>query len=146
MKKAHLHQPAFTQGCATCHEPHGGDNEHLLRASSPNKLCLECHGPDNAPKKADAEHMVSIFDGKVLLPENYFAKVPVLPIKYNLGHPVDGHPVSDVMDPTNISKVRTQINCLTCHQPHASAQPDLLVKDQANNAAFCASCHTNLQK
>ena len=25
-----------------------------------------------------------------------------------------------------------------------SAQPDLLVKDQANNMAFCASCHKNL--
>lgn len=148
MKKAHLHQPAFQQGCATCHEAHGGDNEHLLRTASVNKLCLECHGPDASPKKVDVEgkQMVSIFDGKVLLPENYFQKVSILPLKYNLGHPVEGHPVSDVMDPTNITKVKTAINCLTCHQPHASAQPGLLVKDQANNAAFCATCHTNLTK
>ncbi len=32
MKKAVHHQPAFKQGCATCHEPHGSDNDHLLRA------------------------------------------------------------------------------------------------------------------
>lgn len=145
-KKKYRHQPAFEQGCATCHEPHGGDNEHLLRASAPNKLCLECHGPDSKPQKLESEHLVAIFDGRVKLPENYFAKVPILPIKYGLGHPVDGHPVSDVMDPTNISKVKTPMNCLTCHQPHASAQPDLLVKDQANNTLFCAGCHTNLQK
>lgn len=143
-KKAHLHQPAFTQGCATCHEPHGGENLHLLRASSPNKLCLECHGPDVNPKKLESEHLIAIFDGKVRLPEDYFRKVPILPIKYGRGHPVERHPVSDVMDPSDLTKVLKPINCLTCHQPHSSAKPGLLVKDQANNMAFCMACHTNL--
>jgi predicted CXXCH cytochrome family protein len=145
-KKKYLHQPAFEQGCTTCHEPHGGDNTHLLRLASPNKLCLECHGPDAAPQELKSDHLVAIFDGKVKLPEDYFAKVPVLPLKYNLGHPVDGHPVSNVMDAKDITKVKTAIDCMTCHQPHASAQPDLLVKDQTNNSAFCASCHMNLTK
>jgi len=143
-KKAHLHQPAFGQGCGTCHEPHGGDNEHLLRASSPNKLCLECHGPDAKPQKLESEHLVAIFDGKVKLPEDYFTKVTLLPIKYGRGHPVDQHPVSDIMDPSDLTKVLKPINCLTCHQPHSSAQPGLLVKDQPNNMAFCITCHTNL--
>jgi predicted CXXCH cytochrome family protein len=145
-KKAHLHQPAFEQGCFVCHEPHGGNNLHLLRSATPNKLCLECHGPEAKPAKLESEHLVAIFDGKVKLPEDYSAKVPALALKYNLGHPVDGHPISDVMDPANITKVKTAINCMTCHQPHASAEPDLLVKDQVNNAAFCATCHTNLSK
>jgi predicted CXXCH cytochrome family protein len=145
-KKLHLHQPAFEQGCFVCHEPHGGDNIHLLRSASPNKLCLECHGPDAKPAKLESDHLVAIFDGKVKLPENYFTKVPILPLKYNIGHPVDHHPVSDVMDPNDISKVKTAMNCMTCHQPHASAQPDLLAKDQVNNAAFCASCHKSLTK
>ncbi len=144
MKKAHLHQPAAAQGCATCHEPHGGENQHLLRAASPNKLCLECHGPDMAWQKLETEHLVTIFGGKVKLPEDYFRKVPILPIKYGRDHPVDRHPVSDVMDPSDVTKVLKPINCLTCHQPHSSAQPSLLVKDQANNMAFCMSCHTNL--
>jgi predicted CXXCH cytochrome family protein len=145
-KKAHLHQPAFEQGCFVCHEPHGSNNLHLLRAATPNKLCLECHGPDSKPAKLESDHLVTIFDGKVKLPENYFAKVPILPLKYNLGHPVEGHPVSDVMDPTDMSKVKTAISCSTCHQPHSSAQPDLLVKDQVNDVLFCATCHKNLTK
>ncbi len=143
MKKAHLHQPAAVQGCATCHEPHGGENEHLLRAASPNKLCLECHGPEVNPQKLEAEHLVTIFGGKVRLPEDYFRKVPLLPIKYGRGHPTDKHPVSDVMDPSDVSKVLKPVNCLSCHQPHSSAQPDLLVKDQVNNMAFCMTCHTS---
>ena len=143
-KKAHTHQPAFEQGCATCHEPHGGDNANLLRAKTPNQLCLECHGPDAKPAKLESEHMVAIFDGKVKLPENYFAAVSILPLKYGLGHPVERHPISDLVDPSDRSKVVTALNCLTCHQPHASAQPDLLIKDQANNKAFCESCHKGL--
>ncbi len=145
-KKAVLHQPVFEQGCAICHEPHGNGNQHLLRVTETNKLCLECHGPDTKPQKLESDHLVAIFGGAVKLPENYFAKVPVLPLKYNLGHPLDGHPVSDVMDPTDVTKVKTAMNCLTCHQPHASAQPGLLAKDQANNALFCAGCHKNLGK
>jgi len=139
-KKVH-HQPVFVQGCYTCHEPHGGDNEHLLRASTPNALCLECHGPDAKQTKLPSEHLVAIFDGKVKLPEDYFAHTPVLPLVYGAGHPVEGHPVSDLHDLRDSTKVITAINCLTCHQPHASAKPDLLVNDQENNQAFCYTCH-----
>lgn len=143
-KKPAHHQPAFTQGCATCHTPHGGDIDHLLRAKG-NALCLECHGPDSVPQKDEADHMLTIFNGTVKLPEDYYTKnkVPVLPLRYGLGHPVDGHPVSDVMDPANVSKVKTPMSCLTCHQPHASGAAGLLVKDQANNMGFCDMCHKN---
>ena len=81
--------------------------------------------------------------GTVAKPDN---KVVVLPLKYGRGHPTNGHPISDVMDPTNITKVQAQINCLSCHQPHASTQPDLLAKDQLNNMAFCSTCHKDLTK
>jgi predicted CXXCH cytochrome family protein len=147
-KKHFVHQPAFKQGCATCHEPHGGENDHLLRAKTANVLCLECHGPDSQPKKIEAEHVITIFNGKVRLPEDYFAKnkVVVLPLKFGRGHPIEGHPVSDVIDPTDVTKVHAKIDCLSCHQPHASTQPDLLAKDQANNLAFCSSCHKDLTR
>lgn len=138
-KKAHLHQPAFVQGCATCHEPHGGDNEHLLRRAGVNVLCLECHGPDVEPKKLESEHLVAIFDGKVRLPENYFNRVPLLPLKYDMGHPTEHHPVSDV---TN-AKTNISMNCLTCHQPHSGKEEGMLVKDQRNDMAFCKTCHAN---
>ena len=143
-KKAVHHQPVFGQGCGTCHTPHGGENDHLLRAKG-NGLCLECHGPDAAPQKLEAENVLTIFNGTVKLPADYYQKnkVPVLPLRFGLGHPVEYHPVSDVMDPTNPGKVKASLSCLTCHQPHASAQPDLLVHDQANNMQFCDTCHKN---
>jgi len=143
-KKSVHHQPAFAQGCSTCHTPHGGDNDHLLRAKG-NALCLECHGPDSTPQKDEADHLLTIFNGTVRLPDDYYKKngVAILPLRFGLGHPVDYHPVSDVMDPTDQSKIKTPLSCLSCHQPHASGQPDLLVNDQVNNMAFCDNCHKN---
>ena len=144
-KKPVRHQPAFVQGCGTCHEPHGGERDKLLRADG-NKLCLECHGPDSVPQEDKAGGVYKIFDGKVILPGDYYKKnkVPILPLRYGKGHPIAGHPVSDVTDPTNLSKVIQKIGCLTCHQPHASAHADLLVNDQENNTKFCATCHKDL--
>jgi predicted CXXCH cytochrome family protein len=97
------------------------------------------------PQKLEAEHMITIFNGQVKLPEEYFTKngVATLGLKYGLGHPVAGHPVGDVMDPADITKVKNHLACLSCHQPHASAQAGLLVKDQQNNMTFCDSCHKN---
>ena len=43
-KKKNLHQPAFEQSCAICHEPHGGDNEHLLRVKSANASASSAMG------------------------------------------------------------------------------------------------------
>jgi predicted CXXCH cytochrome family protein len=143
-KKAHRHQPAFEQGCAICHEPHGNGNAHLLRTAGISQLCLECHGPNAKPQKLEEEHLVAIFDGKVKLPESYFATLRTLPLQYGRGHPVDRHPVSDLVDPNDLKKVLIPINCLSCHQPHASAQPGLLVKDEAFGMAFCGECHKGL--
>jgi len=140
-KKSHLHQPAFEQGCYVCHEPHGGENLHLLRAKNVNALCLECHGPDHEPAKLESEHLVTIFDGKVKLPEDYFSKVAVLPLRYGLGHPTEKHPVSDVIDLQ--TKASVPMNCLTCHQSHAGEQQGMLVKDQKDDLAFCKTCHVN---
>lgn len=139
-KKAHLHQPAFQQGCATCHEPHGGANAKLLRAADVNTLCLGCHGPNASPQAVKGTNQVAIFDGKAGLPNDYFRKVPALPLKDGLGHPIANHPISGVVKLKD--KPSVQMTCLTCHQPHASAKPSLLANDQEPNMAFCNMCHT----
>ena len=139
-KKKYIHQPASDLGCATCHEPHGGTNAHLLRKANVNELCLECHGPDASPQKVEDQHLVAIFDGKVKLPADYFGKVPVLPLKYGRGHPTENHPISGALNTKTGTTV--QMNCLSCHQPHASLKRGLLVNDQEPNMAFCKNCHT----
>jgi predicted CXXCH cytochrome family protein len=139
-KKRVHHQPAFVEGCGTCHTPHGGENQHLLRVKDINTLCLECHGPDAPePKNLENEHLVAIFDGQVKLREDYFKKISILPLKYGTGHPTEGHPVANAIN--RKTKTPSALNCLSCHQPHASANGGLLVKDQEVNMAFCKTCH-----
>jgi predicted CXXCH cytochrome family protein len=38
-----LHQPVKTEGCESCHSPHGSPNPHLLKTSNLNVFCLKCH-------------------------------------------------------------------------------------------------------
>lgn len=141
-----LHGAAFKTGCSSCHEPHGGENNNLLRTKSINGLCLECHGPETVPVPGKDGRSVTIFNGRVKLPGNYFNRVPAIATKYGLGHPIEKHPVVDQMDPTDPTKVRAAINCSSCHQPHASAERNLLVKDQVNNLMFCAGCHREMAR
>jgi DmsE family decaheme c-type cytochrome len=37
------HVPVKTEGCTSCHTPHGSTNPRLLRVSLINLLCLQCH-------------------------------------------------------------------------------------------------------
>lgn len=39
----HEHPPVKTEGCVSCHLPHGSSNARLLKRSQVNLLCLECH-------------------------------------------------------------------------------------------------------
>jgi DmsE family decaheme c-type cytochrome len=37
------HLPVKTEGCSSCHTPHGATNPRLLRVSQTSLLCLQCH-------------------------------------------------------------------------------------------------------
>jgi predicted CXXCH cytochrome family protein len=145
-QKKFLHQPAFGLGCSTCHEAHGSDNKDLLRTNKVSSLCLECHSSDSKSVPVKDSNFATIFNGSVKVPEGYLSTVPAVAIKYGLGHPIAGHPVVDQMDPGDNTKVRIAINCSSCHQPHASAERNLLVNDQVSNIKFCAGCHDRMGK
>ncbi|WP_433965312.1 cytochrome c3 family protein [Tunturiibacter gelidiferens] len=37
--------PIQTEGCTSCHFPHGSSNPRLLIRNNVNSLCLQCHSP-----------------------------------------------------------------------------------------------------
>jgi DmsE family decaheme c-type cytochrome len=39
------HAVVKTEGCMSCHTPHGGPNPRLLNRSNVNTICLQCHSP-----------------------------------------------------------------------------------------------------
>jgi hypothetical protein len=54
-----------------------------------------------------SEHLVSIFNGQVKLPEYYWQGHGAAH-QIRRGHPIENHPISDVMDPSNLNKVRNR--------------------------------------
>lgn len=45
------HVPVKTEGCGSCHTPHGSTNARLLRVSQVNLQCLQCHTfPTSSPR------------------------------------------------------------------------------------------------
>lgn len=41
------HPVIKTEGCTSCHSPHGSQNARLLNVSNVNTLCLQCHSETN---------------------------------------------------------------------------------------------------
>jgi DmsE family decaheme c-type cytochrome len=39
------HAVVKTEGCMSCHTPHGGPNPRLLNRANVNTICLQCHSP-----------------------------------------------------------------------------------------------------
>ena len=42
------HPPIKTEGCTSCHFPHGSPNSRLLIRSNVNSLCMQCHRPSES--------------------------------------------------------------------------------------------------
>ena len=53
------HTPVKTEGCISCHSPHGSPNARLLNVSNVNTLCLQCHSDFNNANKAGVRGGVS---------------------------------------------------------------------------------------
>ncbi|MGO9305534.1 MAG: cytochrome c3 family protein [Candidatus Korobacteraceae bacterium] len=138
-----LHAAAFRDGCFTCHNGHGGDRPNLLRATMDgNKLCLECHSPRRRPGFDKATQMVTIFDGTVELPADYFVRMPPLNLQNmdTTGHPTASHPVVAAVDRGDPDKKRP-MTCLSCHLPHAGVSSGLFVSNTATTMPLCGRCH-----
>jgi predicted CXXCH cytochrome family protein len=104
---------------------------------------MSCHSTEIKPQKIANQKLVSILGGSVRLPGDYFDSVPRVTLKSGLGHPIDGHPVSDRTDPVDPKKV-TKISCLTCHQAHAGDAKAMLITNQPPSLSFCRKCHKDM--
>jgi len=132
-----LHGPYEKGECLICHDPHSSEFKAQTRTSV-NSLCLECHAPGRTAAKT-----VSLFNLKTISLADFEAipKVELDPTR-RFGHPRPTHPVAEVADPLHAGE---KISCLSCHDPHASTLPNLLVL--ANDGGnMCEACHRAIDK
>jgi DmsE family decaheme c-type cytochrome len=114
--------------CATCHDPHGTNSDHLLKAVDTDALCFQCHGEKTGPFLF--EHGAATEGCTTTC------------------HKPHGSPFRALL------AFQEPFLCLQCHTPHGAAgqatdsvsvpgQPNAL---QHQRAMFtrCTNCHSQL--
>jgi len=136
-KEPVLHGPYKNGQCLTCHDPHSSEFKAQTRAAG-NSLCLECH----APKRVTLD-TVSLFSSQKIAKVDFEA-IPKIELDPTLrfGHPRPTHPVAEVADPLSGGE---KMSCLSCHAPHASTLPNLLVTAKGGGDV-CDACHRAVDK
>jgi predicted CXXCH cytochrome family protein len=117
------HRPYKSGQCLVCHEPHASDFPKQTRAEI-SILCQSCHGNNQPDVKVNADaKTVSLLGGRRLDLASY-EKAP----KIELGHSKKNSPfvVSPPPAVKDFGKADAELNCMTCHDPHASKAEHLL--------------------
>jgi predicted CXXCH cytochrome family protein len=144
------------QGCPSCHTaPHGKQKaEKSLKEKVPG-LCFQCHDKQNfsrahvhppvAAGDCTACHNPHASDNGALLaqPLPYLCQTCHDDKKdgrhilqsYGLG---DDHPIQGRKDP---SRIRRELSCTSCHNPHSSTFPRLFTAEATTTGALCMQCH-----
>ena len=81
MKKAVLHQPAFEPGLRDLPRASRRGQRTTAARRQSTRFVWSATGPNAKPQKLEGEHLITIFNGKVKLPEDYFKKVILLPLQ-----------------------------------------------------------------
>ena len=96
----------------THHTPAGTTS---LFGAKGNAFGVGCQGPDSAPQQDEAKHLLPIFSGTDRLIDDDDKKTrsrscPCLSVQATR---LTIHPVSDGMDPSDLSTVKTPLSCLS---------------------------------
>jgi predicted CXXCH cytochrome family protein len=132
------HEPFKTGQCLVCHDPHTSEYKAQTRAPV-NTLCFSCHGqnPPNVNVNTETKLVTTLGDQRMSLEAYRQAPKLKLDPSGTSGHPVMGHPLTG-KDPR--SKDGT-LSCLSCHNPHSSALPELMPAGVKSQMDLCSECH-----
>ncbi len=115
------------KACFTCHSKIEKEIEEKSNVHGPvgGGKCGYCHSPHASP---------FIFQLRRNVNDVCFS---CHPDKIDGNHPVVFHPVGDAPDPRNSER---ELNCISCHYPHASDNKSLLT-NSGSYFALCQECH-----
>jgi predicted CXXCH cytochrome family protein len=141
--------------CLTCHQPHQGTQEKLLRDKVPD-LCFMCH--DRAKFQRKNKHVpaasglcFACHDAHAS-PNPAVSRLPINEVCLSChpsipegGHAAGtftsaGHPLTGKKDPKSKYGILT---CASCHDPHSSAYIDLFKYKADKPFDICVHCHPN---
>ncbi len=149
LSKKSVHDPVKAENCESCHKRHGFA-QRLVLVANDNELCFGCHSDLKEKFSSGSVHIpVSkgycwdchdphASDKKALLrsgPEGMDDPASCL-MCHNPSLEPD-------LQAARQHQPFAKLQCLSCHQPHNSAQPGLLSQ---NSPTLCLSCHQKDQE
>jgi predicted CXXCH cytochrome family protein len=163
----HAHKPVRDGRCGACHDAHASDHVFQLRAE-PDRLCASCH--EHAPLfehidgAARRHGALDAETGCLTCHDGHASMMPALLVSSPLDLCLSCHDTSvltsegrtltnmaDLLstNPDHHGPIR-RADCSACHDPHASANPNLLEKHyppmfyapfDLKTYELCFSCH-----
>jgi predicted CXXCH cytochrome family protein len=132
------HGPYSQGNCVVCHSPHSSNWTNQLLAPTQD-LCMGCHVRGRLKVNAKRRTAKVPWGATITLDRLKGSQYIGLDQARNVNHPVEGHPVRGPN--TAQGAGASEISCLSCHQPHHSAMPNLLPAKFLTETALCESCH-----
>ena len=138
-----VHQPFKAGECLSCHQPHGADNEFLLKGTgSSGGLCLGCHDSSaftrlhvHAPVATGG---CSSCHDPHRSAEKGLLKGPVNSLCFNCH--ID---IKELISSSKIIHPPIKVaGCISCHDPHSSANLNLGVRKMPE---LCFECHKTIE-
>lgn len=123
--------------CISCHKVHP-DEEHLLVKQEPD-VCLTCHKTVQASFRMPSRHPLK--ERKVLCSQCHNPHQPEIPPTATSLQQSCVSCHQEKRGPFRFPHRPVSFNCLSCHLPHSSTNPDLLTLRQPS---LCLQCHTSL--
>jgi len=156
LNHSHVHGPAGVFRCVDCHDPASKPNKYQVRAKGA-ELCMECHLEKMRKFNENKYVHGPVGAGLCLVchnahasefPAQLHAKTNVICLgchdkvkkEVHVGRGVGGkgHPLEDVMDPTNPGR---ELSCASCHDPHGGQASALFRRNITSRFALCQICH-----
>jgi predicted CXXCH cytochrome family protein len=138
LKMPFVHTPLKKGDCTGCHNPHAASHGKLLEGDS-KKICSSCHA-DIIPSGSISTHKV-VLDGECMKchdPHSSNSKNNL--VKAGNALCLDCHKsIGDAVTKNKHKHNPVEKGCFTCHEPHASAKGEFLLKNKTN--ALCVGCH-----
>lgn len=149
----YIHGPVAGGSCSVCHDPHGSKFKHSL-INEQEVLCFSCHEFGREFKDMPIQHQPFLTghceechdphatDNRWVLTKSseklcFKCHKPDVGVFKNHIHPYNVKPKDRNLSSVRLSESGT-LECISCHDPHASRVEHLLRGNQQNT---CLGCH-----
>ena len=131
-----VHPPVAEGECLACHTPHASDQDHLLAAPEAD-LCGTCHDEAGKARSAKAAHKPAVAECTACHASHAGPAGLLRAAAPDLCRSCHPGVTEEIARPVTHPPAKEQ-ECLTCHDPHGSDHPGILVE---SGASLCLQCH-----